>query len=152
MRERLPMAGFCEDFEKLLTVIDRGSPVGKRDYAILSLISNLGIRATDVFALKKENFNFPCSRLDFIQRKSSQPVSLPLQGDTGHAVIDYLKNGRPDCETSFVFVSHSNDSLGTPLRPGYVYILLEKYMRLLGVRLTARQIHGLYLLRHQRVS
>ena len=152
MLERLPMADFCEQFEKLLAVIDRGSPAGKRDYAILSLVSILGIRATDVFALKIENFDLLGSRLEFIQRKSSRPVSLPLQDDVGQAVDDYLENGRPDCKTSFVFVSHSNDSLGIPLRPSYAYILLEKYMRISEVRLTARRLYGLHLLRHKGVN
>jgi site-specific recombinase XerD len=145
---RIPSVWKKEDVEKLLSAVDRGSPVGKRDYAILLTVAKTGIRAGDVFALKKENINWTDCRIELIQNKTKQPVSLPLQNDVGWAIIDYLKNGRPDCDSPLVFVSHSNNSMCEPLKSEYGYTLMEKYIRQAGIRMTQQQKHGLHSLRH----
>ena len=145
---RIPSVWKQGDIEKLLKSIDRGSPVGKRDYAILLTVSKMGFRTGDVFLLKKENINWTECRIELTQNKTKQPISSPLQDDVGWAIIDYLKNGRPDCDSPLVFVSHSNSSMGEPLKRAYGYALMEKYIRQAGIRLTKQQRHGLHSLRH----
>ena len=49
---RLPRVWRREDVLAVLNSIDRGSPVGKRDYAILLLITRYGLRSLDVRTLK----------------------------------------------------------------------------------------------------
>ena len=47
----LPSVWDREDVNKLLSAVDRGNPMGKRDYAILLLVTNLGLRVGDVRTL-----------------------------------------------------------------------------------------------------
>jgi site-specific recombinase XerD len=145
---RIPSVWKESDITKLLGSIDRGSPVGKRDYAILLLVANLGLRAGDVFNLKKENINWKDCRLEFVQSKTKQPALLPLPDNVGWAIIEYLKDGRPKIESSFIFVSHSNNSWGEKLKSSYGYILMEKYIRIAGIRMSNKQRHGFHSLRH----
>ena len=47
-----------EDVVRMLKSVDRGSPVGKRDYAILLLAVKLGIRVGDIKSLKLTDLNW----------------------------------------------------------------------------------------------
>ena len=43
---RIPSVWAIEDLKKLIDAIDRGNPMGKRDYAIILLACRLGLRHT----------------------------------------------------------------------------------------------------------
>lgn len=45
---RIPSVWTADELKKLIAVIDRGSPKGKRDYAIILLACCLGMRCTDI--------------------------------------------------------------------------------------------------------
>lgn len=76
---RIPSVWTKDELKKLITAIDRGSPKGKRDYAIILLACRLGIRCTDIKNLRMENFRWEEKKLDFIQSKTTL-ISAP---DTG---------------------------------------------------------------------
>ena len=60
MRKQLciPSVWTENELKKLIAAIDRRSPIGKRDYAIILLACCLGVRCTDVKKLKPENFHW----------------------------------------------------------------------------------------------
>lgn len=62
---------------KLLNAVDRANPVGKRNYAILLMVTRLGIRTCDIRELKLLDINWQDNRIDFTQMKTNKPVSLP---------------------------------------------------------------------------
>ena len=45
---RIPSVWDPDDVTRILDAVDRGSPCGKRDYAIILLIARLGLRTIDV--------------------------------------------------------------------------------------------------------
>lgn len=94
------------DVKKLLASVDRQNPKGKRDYAILLLVARLGLRAGDIRALKLSDLNWNRKLISIIMQKTKQPLELPLLDDVGWAIIDYLKNGRPQTISDFVFIRH----------------------------------------------
>ena len=95
-----------EEVMKLLESVDLSNPVGKRDYAILLLITRLGLRSGDVVNLKFENINWDENRISFTQHKTGRTQTLPLFEDLGLAIIDYLKFGRQKCDCQNIFVRH----------------------------------------------
>lgn len=84
---RIPSVWTKDELQKLIAAIDRGSPKGKRDYAIILLASCLGMRVSDIRNLKKEDFHWEEKKLIFTQSKTKTPLSLPLTPDVGWAVI-----------------------------------------------------------------
>ena len=66
---------------RLLGVVDRSSAKGKRDYAILLLAYQLGLRAGDIRTLKLDNLHWVDSTIEIIQGKTDAPLSLPLSSD-----------------------------------------------------------------------
>ena len=135
------------NLEKILGVIDRGSPIGRRDYAIILLATKLGLRTIDIFGLCKDQINWDDMRIDMTQSKTGQPISHSLPEDVGWAIIDYLKYGRPASDLPYVFVCHSTAVLGKQLS-GSFQATVVKYVRQANIRLKGAQKTGLHSMRH----
>jgi len=99
----LPKFMPSEDVERLMESVDRGQPAGLRDYAILSLLARLGLRAGEVANLRLEDLDWEAGALT-IRGKSARVERLPLPWDVGEALAHYLRDGRPTCCTRQVFI------------------------------------------------
>jgi site-specific recombinase XerD len=142
----IPPSWKKEDVKKLLKAIDRGSPLGKRDYALLLLVIRLGLRASDVRNLKIHNIEWKKKKIVLVQSKTKQTLDLPLLDDIGWALIDYLKNGRPKTKSDSVFVNHKAPYGGFKETNGMQHILW-KYMRFAGLERPKNEHCGLHSLR-----
>jgi site-specific recombinase XerD len=92
-----------EQVERLLRSCDRGTKVGKRDYAILLLLARLGLRAGEEVGLSLEDLEWTAGELR-VRGKGARVDRLPLVQDVGKAIANYLQNGRPLCSCRRVFV------------------------------------------------
>jgi len=102
----IPYSWNTEDVKKLLGAVDRADPKGKRDYAILLIVVRLGLRVSDIRGLKLSSLNWNRKSITLTMQKTKRSIELPLLDDIGWAVIDYLKNGRPQTPSDRVFVRH----------------------------------------------
>lgn len=103
----LPRSWSREDVEALMGAIDRGNPTGKRDYAMLLMVARLGLRASDIKALRIADLDWGGRTVSIVQHKTGVPLELPLLDDVGWAVIEYLRDGRPEGATCpELFVRH----------------------------------------------
>jgi integrase/recombinase XerD len=87
---------------RLLESCDRRTRVGRRDFAILTLLSRLGLRAGEVAALQLRDVDWRVGEL-LIRGKGSRQERLPLPADVGETLARWLARGRPRCESVFVF-------------------------------------------------
>ena len=144
---RIPSVWNREDLTKLLSVIDRGNPAGKRDYAIILLAARMGLRCIDVKRLNFSNFNWKDNYLEFSQSKTGHTVRLPLLKDVGWAVIDYLQNGRPVSDSPVVFLRHL-----APIEPfsdsDHLHQMIVKYIRMAKLTVSGKKKVGMHSLRH----
>jgi site-specific recombinase XerD len=99
----LPRSLLPEQVERLLACCDRGSPGGKRDYAILLLLARLGLRGGEVENMTLEDLDWERGEL-VVRGKGPRLDRLPLPADVGAAVARYLYDVRPPCATRRVFV------------------------------------------------
>lgn len=104
-REKLPSVYSAEEVKQLESSVSRSSSVGKRDYAVLLLATRLGLRASDIAHLSFDNLDWVKSRIVFAQFKTSKEIELPLLAEIGEAIIEYLKFGRQNSNTTRVFLS-----------------------------------------------
>ena len=88
---------------RLLDSCDRATAVGRRDFAILLLLSRLGLRIGEVAALRLDDLDWRAGEL-VVRGKRSRQERLPLPVDVGEAVAVWLRDGRPDCQSRFVFI------------------------------------------------
>ena len=144
---RIPSVWDPADVAKILQAIDRGNPCGKRDYAIILLITRLGLRGIDVKRLRFADLDWPGNRLSVVQAKTGHRVQLPLLKDVGWAVIDYIRHGRPRSDCPQVFLRHT-----APIGPfsdqDHLHQILVKHARTAHVPLGEKRRHGMHSLRH----
>ena len=149
---KIPSAWSSEELKAMIASIDRSSPIGKRDYAMIVLASVLGLRVSDIKALVFSNFNWEAKQLSIIQHKTHKPLILPVPDAVGWAVIDYIKNGRPSFyETDRIFVKHMPpfDPIGDD---NHMEQIVVKYMRKAGIDRRNRKRSGFHSLRHSAGS
>ena len=87
----------------ILSQCDRQTAQGRRDYAILLLLSRLGLRACEVVALTLDDIHWQAGEIT-IRGKGSRWARLPLPADVGQALAAYLKKDRPRCSTRRLFI------------------------------------------------
>lgn len=92
--EQLPRALPWDTVQALLKAIDRTTPMGRRDYAMLLLIATYGLRACEVVTLTLDDVEWRARRLRIPQRKTRASLWLPLTDDVGTALLEYLRHGR----------------------------------------------------------
>lgn len=144
---RIPSVWSPEDVAALLAAVDRSSPKGKRDYAILLLACRLGLRVSDIRTLRLEHIHWDEAMIEIVQAKTGQALTLPLSDEIGQALIDYLRHGRPVTHHREVFLR-----VNAPIEPfganDNLHHIITFYRRRAGITLPAQARQGLHSLRH----
>ena len=93
----LPQALDSATITALLGTCDRRRTIGRRDYAILLLLSRLGLRASEVAGLRLDDVGWRAGEL-VVRGKGGRVDSLPLPVDVGEAVASYLRRRPSDSD------------------------------------------------------
>lgn len=79
---------------RLLGACDRRTATGRRDYAIMLLLSRLGLRSGEVARLSLDDLDWRHGEIAVVG-KGNRAERLPLPEDVGAAIAAYLRRGRP---------------------------------------------------------
>ena len=99
----LPKCLLSAQVERILDNCERGTSIGRRNYAMLLLLARLGLRAGEVAALTLDDIDWEKGHLT-VRSKGGRWTRLPILHDVGKAISDYLTNGRPSCTDRRVFI------------------------------------------------
>lgn len=91
--EGLPRAAELAQVAGLLASCDRRCASGRRDFAILTLLARLGLRAGEVAMLSVDDVDWRAGEL-VVTGKGNRRERLPLPHDVGQAIADYCQRGR----------------------------------------------------------
>lgn len=86
----------------LLASCDRRTTFGRRDFAVLTLLTRLGLRAGEVAGLRLDDIDWRGGEL-VVRGKGPKHERLPLPADVGEAIVGWLRRGRPRCAAREVF-------------------------------------------------
>ncbi|WP_053956311.1 tyrosine-type recombinase/integrase [Inediibacterium massiliense] len=100
---------------------------GKRDYAMMLLAAQTGLRACDVVNLKRENIDWRAGEIRIVQQKTGKQLSLPLEPESGNAIADYLLHARPESDLPYIFLCHTGAL--RPINNRSASALVTKYLR-----------------------
>jgi site-specific recombinase XerD len=98
----LPKALSPKQVAAMLASCDRRTTFGRRDFAVLTLLVRLGLRAGEVAGLALDDIDWRAAEL-VVRGKGHKQAQLPLPADVGEAVAAWLRRGRPRCGAREVF-------------------------------------------------
>jgi site-specific recombinase XerD len=99
----LPTYLSAAQVQKTLDGCDRASAVGRRDFAILMLLSKLGLRAGEVATLTLDDIDWRTGDI-LVRAKGRQRARMPITSDVGAAIVAYLQEGRPKSSCRQLFL------------------------------------------------
>lgn len=135
-----------ETVERLLATIDRSSPLGKRDLAMLLLAVRYGLRSADIRGLRFDQVHWREQRIVLVQSKTQRRLELPLLAEVDHALVSYIREGRPSCPAREIFVRHLAPIV--PLaRRNNLWSVMRRALAATGLEIPTGE-RGFRLLRH----
>lgn len=143
----IPRSIGWEQVEQVLAGVDRRSPCGKRDYAMLLLLATYGLRGCEVAALTLDDIDWRNDRLKIRERKAGNSTAYPLSAVVGAAIVDYLKTGRPVSKDRQVFLRAMAPLV--PISSAAVTCRAAYYIRKAGITVPHP---GSHTLRHSCVQ
>jgi len=88
----------------MLAGCDRSTSLGRRDYAILLMLSRLGLRNGEVCRVQLDDIDWQDGEV-LVRGKGNRHDRMPLPVDVGQALVEYLTDGRPtqsECRRVFL--------------------------------------------------
>jgi site-specific recombinase XerD len=128
------------EVQRLLSLPDIQTPVGRRDRAILMLLYNTGLRVGELCALSRDDVRLPAEGWGALQvvGKGKRLHRLPINRPAADALLAYLAN-RDDAEPA-LFLNRN----GGRFSVRGIALLVNRYLRAAGI--TDRS--GPHVLRH----
>jgi integrase len=126
-----------EEVARLLSSVDRTTDIGKRDYAIIILAAQLGLRSSDIVNLSFKDIDKKAKTIEITQIKTSQPMTLVLNSDVDEAITDYIQNGRPQTSSDKIFISSKAPYV--PLGASSGYAIVCRRFSLAGIASQGRR-------------
>ncbi|MER8752593.1 site-specific integrase [Mesorhizobium sp. M1050] len=99
----IPRAIGRDEVTRLLASIDRDTPIGCRDYAMILALARLGLRSSEVVSLELGDIDWVTGQIR-VRGKNGQRNDLPLPADVGEAITDDLRKWRPRNASRHVFL------------------------------------------------
>ncbi|MFH1342361.1 MAG: site-specific integrase [Pseudomonadota bacterium] len=143
----IPRSIGWDSVQKMLDQVDRRTVVGRRDYAMLLLMITYGLRAREVATLTLDDLDWKRDRLHVRERKAEHSTTYPLAPVVGEAIVDYLKNGRPEVPSRLLFWRHLAPR--SPLTQSAVSATATRYLHRAGIPVSRP---GSHTLRHACVQ
>jgi site-specific recombinase XerD len=128
--ERCPRFLSKEEVEAMLSSVDRQTDVGRRNHAILMLLSTYGLRGIEVTRLRLDDIDWRAETIYIQMRKAGNHSTYPLTPSVGDVILAYIEKGRPKTRHRQLFLSCK-----APYRPIGITAVrhaVKKHLRLAG--------------------
>ncbi|OUO70384.1 tyrosine-type recombinase/integrase [Thomasclavelia spiroformis] len=143
-RDRILSFYSLDEIKDMIHSVDRLSVHGKRDYAILLLFIETGIRSSDLRNLKISNIQWDKNLITFTQCKTNLSNILVISDNLKFALIDYLKNERPESNCEYFFLTPKSLK---QYKACTVHKIVSSYFIKGNIDISKRH-HGPHALRH----
>jgi len=133
------------EIAQILAACNDQTDIGRRNYAILLLLSRLGLRACEAIRLRVDDIDWVAGAVTIRANKTHRERRLPLPQEVGQALIDYIRHSRPKAAPHReIFLAHTAPFL--PLKDSSaVGKLVRRQMQRAEI---ARPSAGAHLFRH----
>lgn len=144
--QRLESYYTADEIRAVMDAVDRSTQWGKTIYAMMLLACVYGLRVSDIRGLQLKSLHWKEKTVSLYQIKTKRYIELPLTDEITLALLDYIKNVRPESDDPHVFLRHtrpyipysSKDNFGSKV---------SYYFKKSGVNICGKH-HGLHSMRH----
>jgi len=128
------------EVQKLFATLKLSSSSDLRTYAMVHLAYTMGLRPVEISSISLDDISFKKAELTLRDRKSNNPMQLPVPEHTLKAIAAYLIGARPNTQHRVLFLSLHPPS--RPASPAVVTHHIRKALKAASLPATA------YWLRH----
>ena len=122
-----------------------------RDVAIINLFLYYGLRRSDIANLLFSSIDWKNNRITIIQKKTKQPLSLPLFPIVGNSIYDYVAKERHNkTKTDRIFLK--SYAPYNPLSANAISGVVKKCLKLSNIRQGKNQQRGTHTFRHRAAT
>lgn len=150
LRKRIILPVLTQGEEQAIWDVLKTDAVSSRDKALMTLALLTGLRAADIVTLELRDIDWQRDVIHIIQKKTKEPLVLPLLPAMGNALARYIATECPSSDSPLVFLS-----CNAPYQPlhghGGCYAIVRKIFSCAGVR-PGKELKGTRLLRHHVAS
>lgn len=144
----VPSALRSEDTKNILAAARQDATAkGIRDHAILMLLSQYGMRAGEIVALRLDDIDWRKEVIRLHHAKTGATSYLPLMPGVGNAILKYLQKARPKTSFRQIFIRTRAPYRPFPTGAG-LYNIVRKRLDAAGVVTSGRR--GPHAFRHTR--
>ena len=138
--------GFTTDeLNRILASVDLAATYGKRDYAMLLLAVQTGLRGVDIVNLKFSGVCWGSMEIRIVQHKTRKPLVLPMSVEAGNAISEYILNSRPKSDSEYIFLRCINPY--TKLANGTATDIAQRYMQAADITNSNTPLRGFHSIR-----
>jgi len=134
----IPRAIPPEAIRQLLASMPRRTAIARRDYAIVVLLADLGLRAGEVAGLQLDDVEWRVGQVR-VRGKGGDWSALPLPVRVGRAIVAYLRHGRPPSASRCLFLRAKPPACG--MQPAAITGIVGRALRRAGVQAPTRGAH-----------
>jgi integrase/recombinase XerD len=131
-----------EEVERLFSSLKMDTPSDMRTYAIVHLTYSLGLRPVEVTKITFDDISFRKGELTLKDRKTDNPITLPVPEQTIKAISLYVIKARPKTHHRHLFLTFRLPF--SPIDPGTVRSVISKAMRKAGLNSTPHWLRHTY--------
>ena len=131
-----------EEIGKIINSMPKKTKDDIRNYAIVVTFACLGMRSNDLIKLTSDNINWNDNMINYVQSKTNIEMLSTMPSILRYALLDYLKNARPNVESNYIFIDNNGEQLSSHA----VYNITSKAILYLDD--TNYRKHGSHVFRH----
>lgn len=140
-----------ECIARLRSGIERSSPAGLRDSAIICLLAIYGVRGVQIRRLRLDDIDWRNERIHFPAAKGGRPIEQYLMPEAGSLLSEYIRFARPGTGLPEVFLM-LHEPLGPLPDASYLSGMIKRRIKQLGLVLPDGVSHGTHGFRHAFAS
>lgn len=135
-----------KDQAKLISQLENES---KRTKAVILLAMKLGLRDCDICSLTFQEIDWRKDKIRLNQKKTGEPLVLPLLPDIGNALMDYILNERPKRSDRCPYIFLRKQAPYSRLSS--VYSICSKFLERQNIKPINGKAKGSHLFRYSMV-
>ena len=135
----IPRGITADDAHRLLHSIERNTPLGRRDYAIVQLLHTYGVRAGQVSRLRLADIEWSAGQIRFPALKGGKTIADPLTDEVAESLLDYLQRGRAPYSCPEVFLTARYGA--HPISSTLISTMVGRRLESAGIQMSPRGAH-----------